>query len=295
MVEGVQLVRTENVVAAIDFPPGSHLPQQTRPARPTAGSPRRHPAAWPFPEGSPPRREPRRHLRGRQPRVPGGRHRGPRACRGDPVAGSWRGQGKCISPPGSANVEKHRKDVAAKVVADVRVHIDHLDDTKGRHAGEIPLCRHSLEGLRGRSLGGVTRCWACHVPEPWFRLLAGPLSPGAGRFSGSPGAAFLLAAPFGHTGRGRLQHHHRAGADLPVDGEPDQWVPRRVAVGAMRAKAHAPRGLHCSVHSEGQAAHGCDVQPANHRNRRPCPAALRWGCAAPQCGPASRAAGRGRW
>jgi hypothetical protein len=29
-----------------------------------------------------------------------------------------------------AYVEKHRKDVAAKMVADVRVDIDHLDDTQ---------------------------------------------------------------------------------------------------------------------------------------------------------------------
>lgn len=54
-----------------------------------------------------------------------------------------------------AYVEKHRKDVAAKVVADVRVDIDHLDDTQVLRLAQYYFAA-PLERLRGRSLGRVT-------------------------------------------------------------------------------------------------------------------------------------------
>ena len=229
MVEGVELVRDKNVVAAIDF--------RQAVIYPTDASPGQRPD----------------HLVATDPR---GRfhkvhHRAgnPDGTYEDDSPEYWREVTEALVPAaailllghgaGKANashhwvayVEKHRKDVAAKVVADVRVDIDHLDDTQVLRLAQYYFAGPPLEGLRGRSLGGVTGAWACYVPEPWFRLRPGRYHPeqvasAARRGRLSPRRTVQPYVP------GRLQHHHRAGADLPVDGEPDQWVPRRVAVGA---------------------------------------------------------------
>jgi hypothetical protein len=56
-----------------------------------------------------------------------------------------------------AYVEKHRPDVAAKVVADLRVDIDHLDDRQvlrlAQHYFGAPLLRDSGDGRRGLRSG----------------------------------------------------------------------------------------------------------------------------------------------
>jgi hypothetical protein len=57
-----------------------------------------------------------------------------------------------------AYVEKHRKDVAAKVVADVRVDIDHLDDAQvlrlAQHYFSGPPVRDFGDGRRGEPAEG---------------------------------------------------------------------------------------------------------------------------------------------
>ncbi len=56
-----------------------------------------------------------------------------------------------------AHVDKHRPDVAAKVVADVRVDIDHLDDRQVLRLAQYyfgaPLIRDSGDSRSGEQIG----------------------------------------------------------------------------------------------------------------------------------------------
>jgi hypothetical protein len=156
MVDDIELVRDRNVVAVIDFHhstiyPTDALPGQ-RPERVVAADPRG-------------RFHKVHHLAGN-----------PEGTYEDDSPEYWREVTEALLPAGAilvlshgkgkanashhwvASVEKHRKDVAAKVVADLRVDIDHLDDTQVLRLAQYyfagPPLRVFGDGRWGRPKGG---------------------------------------------------------------------------------------------------------------------------------------------
>lgn len=128
MVDDIELVRDKDVVAAIDFHHSRIYPTDASP-------------------GERPEQIVATDPRGRFHKV---RHRAgnPDGTYGDDSPEYWRELTEALAPAGAilllghgkgranashhwvAYVEQHRKDVAAKVVADVRVDIDDLDDAQ---------------------------------------------------------------------------------------------------------------------------------------------------------------------
>ncbi len=128
MTDDLDLVRDKNVVAVIDFHHTTIFPTDASP-------------------GQVPERIVATDPRGRFHKV---RHRAgnPDGAYEDDSPEYWRDIADALAPAGAilllghgtskanashhwvAYVEKHRRDIAAKVVGDVRVDIDHLDDTQ---------------------------------------------------------------------------------------------------------------------------------------------------------------------
>ena len=65
-----------------------------------------------------------------------------------------------------AYVEKHRKDVAAKVVADVRVDIDHLDDTQVLRLAQYYFAGPPLRDFGDGRWGELPAPRACYGLKP---------------------------------------------------------------------------------------------------------------------------------
>jgi hypothetical protein len=170
MVEDVELVRDKNVVAAIDF--------RQAVIYPTDASPGQRPD----------------HLVATDPR---GRfhkvhHRAgnPDGTYEDDSPEYWREVTEAVVPAaailllghgaGKANashhwvayVEKHRKDVAAKVVADVRVDIDHLDDTQVLRLAQYYFAGPPLRDFGDGRWGELRAPSVCYGVRPSFRLRA---------------------------------------------------------------------------------------------------------------------------
>ncbi len=156
MVDEIELVRNKSVVAVIDFRQTTVYPTDAargqRPERVVPVDPRGH-----F------------HKVHHRAGNPGGTYE-------DDSPEYWREVTHVLAPAGSilllghgkgkanashqwvAYVERHRKDVAAKVVADVRVDIDHLDDEQVLRLAQYyflgPPLRDSGDGRWGEPSSG---------------------------------------------------------------------------------------------------------------------------------------------
>lgn len=155
MVENIELIRDKNVVAVIDFHEATIYPTDASPGQ--------------LPE----------HIVSADPH---GHHHKLHHHAGDPKGvydedntAYWRELTDALATAGAillfghgagkanashqwvAHVEKHRPDVAAKVVADIRVDIDHLDDRQvlrlAQYYFEAPLLRDSGDSRWGEQGG----------------------------------------------------------------------------------------------------------------------------------------------
>ena len=156
MLDPIELVRDKNVVAAIDFRATTIYPTDASP-----GQPPEHTVAT-DPQG-------RFHKVHHRAGNPEGTYEGdsPEYWRAvtDALSSAGailllgHGKGKAnASHHWVAYVEQHRKDVAAKVVADVRVDIDHLDDEQVLRLAQYyfsgPPVRDVGDGRWGEPSGG---------------------------------------------------------------------------------------------------------------------------------------------
>ena len=140
------------VIAAIDFHHRlSRRPMGRPDQRPPNSSP---PIKGLFPQDLPPRWEPRRYLRGRQHSIGKNDQRRTVPGRYDSAAGARAGAGRTRLITWVTYVEEHRKDIAAKIVAEVRADIEALTADQVLRLAQHYLGDAPPPGFLGMVAGG---------------------------------------------------------------------------------------------------------------------------------------------